>query len=583
MDSIVRQEVRVVKPAWFFHTAAVFLCGAFLSIIQPSVVSAQVSADAVVYVDRGVLAYDAKRYDEALKELAEALRLNPESVDALYYQGLVLVALKRPAEAVATLEKALKLRPGDVDVTFQLGALHFGQKEYGKAEPLFRQVYRAEPNRPNLGYYLGFMEYRKKNYRAAIKFFRATVPSDKNFAQLTRFYSGLAMSALGFPKEAKEEIEEALRLQPVSPLTTPAQRFGEVLESAAERERFFRGELRLGVYYDTNVPVVPSSSSDLVAQAIREGQPRRKSEGELWSLNISYTFLKTLDWEGTISHRFFQTYNNHLTEFNTQSHTPTFGILNRGSLPGALGGLPYFAGLQYTYDFITLGNTRFVQRWIVNPYFTLVEKAFPLVPVGAGIEIGNLTNIQFRFQVKDFFNDAKVIQPAPVGRSEVRDALSYMIGPTHFFLFDQGRHYLKLGYQYDSEDAVGKNWTYWGNRLLAGVQYTLPWWDIRFRYELDFHWRFHQNKHSLIPATATNTKKRRDRERVHFVSIAKDFSTDFARSFPFVGCDPGKSPHLHGGCRFTVSVDYLFDNNNSNLAPFDYDRHVVTTSLAWKF
>jgi len=553
----------VLKAIIVRSAIAAFLSVAFLLFIQPSAVSAQASADAVVYVDRAVLAYDAKRYDEALKELAEALRLNPEYVDALYYQGLVLVALKRPAEAVAALEKALKLRPGDVDVTFQLGALYFGQKEYEKAEPLLRQVYQSDPKRPNVGYYLGFMEYRKKEYREAVKFFRNTVPSDDNFGQLTRFYNGLAMSALGFPKEAKEEIEEALRLQPVSPLIAPAQRFGELLEKKAEEERRFHGEIRFGVFYDTNVNVVPNSSSDLVAETIRTDNPDTESPGELISINLSYTYLKTLDWEGTASYRLFQTFNNSLPDFNNQSHTPTIGIMNRGAISTPIGKLPYFAGLQTTYDFILLGNTRFVQRWIINPYFSLAENSW------------NLTNLQFRFQVKDFFNDADVIQADPVGNSEVRDALNYMIGPTHFFLFDQGRHFLKLGYQYDSENAVGKNWTYWGNRLLAGAQYTLPWWDLQYRFDLDFHWRHYKNFHSLLPAGAGFTIQRSDYERVIFTSLSKNF---VVKNF-----DPVSLYFNSKSLNFRVSIDYLYDLNKSNLAAFDYERHVVTTSIAWTF
>jgi len=512
-----------------------------LKIGYPSSASAQVPTEARVYVDRAVIAYEEKQFDEALKELQEALRIDPGSIDAYYYLGLVYVALNRISDAQAMLEKARQLRPTDVDVAFQLGVLYFNLEQYEKAEPILRQAHRAEPNRPNLGYYIGFIEYRKKNYREAIELLRASVPSDENFAQLARFYAGLAMSALGFPGEARAEIEEALRLQPVSPLTVPAQRFGEVLERAAERERFFRGELRLGVYYDTNVPVVPNSSSDVLAQALREQQKKRKSEGELASLNLSYTWFRTLDWEAIVSYRFLQTYNNHLTEFNAQSHTPTVGMSYRGAILD----MAYHTGLQYTYDFITLGNKRFTQRWIFNPYLTLAENPW------------NLTTLQFRYQVKDFFNDRKVV------RREVRDAKNYMTGPVHFLLFEQSRHYLKWGYQYDAELAEGENWRYWGNRLLTGGQYTLPWGNVRLRYDLDFHWRFHKRKHSLIPVTATSTKRRRDREPVHLVSVAKDF--------------------IFKSQNFTVSLDYLFDDNTSNLKPFDYNRHVVTTSLTWRF
>ena len=519
--------------------------------------------EVTVFIDRAVLAYEEKQYDGALKELQEALRLDPENTDALYYQGLVYIALDRNADAQASLEKARARRPEDPDVLFQLGVHYFNQQQFDRAEPLLRQVYKAQPRRPNIGFYLGSIEYRKKNYREAVDLFRATVPSDDDFAQLSRFYSGLAMANLGLAREARSEIEEAMRLQPASPLSTPAQRFGEVLQRASERERFFYGELKFGVYYDTNVPVVPNASGDIVAQTIRENQKRRKSEGELATLNLSYAWLRTLDWEGTIAYNFLQTYNNHLTEFNSQSHTPTLGLTyNRAFSPGiALLGMPYSTGLQFTYDFNSLGNKRFVQRWISNPYFTLQENSW------------NLTNLQFRLSAKDFFNDREVT------RAEVRDAMNYMAGLLHFFLFDQGRHNIRLGYQWDTDRAEGDNWDYWGHRLLVGAQYTLPWGDTRLRYDLDYHWRFHTHKNTLIPATATGTIRRRDNEPVHLFSIAKDFVVDFSKPFSLASCDATKDPK----CSFTLSLDYIFDDNNSNLKPFDYQRHVVTTSLAWHF
>jgi Tfp pilus assembly protein PilF len=522
--------------------ACIILLALFCTFLAASVAQSQAPTEAVVHIDRAVIAYDAKQYDEALNSLKEALRVDPQNVEALYYLGIVYLTLNRPAEGQAALEQALALRPGNADISFQLGVLYFNQQNYEKAEPLLRQVHRVEPDRQNLGYYLGFIEYRKKNYREAITFLQANKPSDDNFAQVARFYTGMAMTALGLPRQGQAEISEALRLQPVSPLTTPAQRFGEVLRTAAERERFFHGELRLGVFYDTNVPVVPTSSSDIVAQAINAEQRRRASEGELASVNLSYTWLKSLDWEGVVAYHFLQTYNNHLTEFNTQDHTPSITVAYRSSAAG----MPLIFGSQAAYDFITLGNSKFSQRGIVNPYVTLVENQ--------NNNFANSTTLQFRFQAKDFFNHH------PIAAEEVRDALNYMIGPTHFVLFDEGRHYIKLGYQYDFDDAKGNNWTYSGNRLVTGGQYTLPWWDVRLRYDLDFHWRSHKYNHSLIPATAPDTVKRKDREPVHLFSISKDFLNDF-----------------------TGSIEYLFDDNRSNLDPFTYKRHVVTTSLTWRF
>jgi hypothetical protein len=380
------------------------------------------------------------------------------------------------------------------------------------------------------------------------------------------------MSASGFPRQGQAAISEALRLQPVSPLTTPAQRLSESLETAAESDRLFNGALQFGVLYDTNVPAIPGGGSDVVSQAIRQSQPRRKSEGELAALNLIYKWLKSPDWpewEGTVSYRFYQNYYNHLTEFNTHIHTPAIAVAYGDSIQA----MPYSTGSFLAYEFTTLGNTRYSQRLIFNPFFTLVENQTN--------ELSNSTTLQFRFQAKDFFNDGNVIQPPPVGKSEVRDALDYMIGPLHLFRFgrDCSRppcHQINLGYQFDYEDAVGKNWTYAGHRALAGAQYTLPWWDIRLSYNLDFQWRIYKNKNSLIPVTAQGTVRRHDQEPVHIFSVSKDFVGDFLKSFPL--CSSQAT-----GCSLGASVDYLFDNNKSNLDPYTYKRHIITTSLTWRF
>jgi hypothetical protein len=215
------------------------------------------------------------------------------------------------------------------------------------------------------------------------------------------------------------------------------------------------------------------------------------------------------------------------------------------------------AGLQVTYDFISLGNAPFTQRGIVSPYLTLAANA------------ANLTTLQYTFQWKDFYGDDRVV------RREVRDANNYMVGLAHVLLFDGGRHFARLGYQYDAEFAEGDNWSYRGHRLVTGFQYSLPWWELRLRYDLDFHWRFYRNKNSLQPATATDTVKRRDREPVHQVAIARDFVPDFLKSFSFCGAN--------GSCSLGVALEYLYDRAKSNLAAYDYNRHVVTTSVAWRF
>lgn len=494
-------------------------------------------AEALVYLDRAVIAYEKQWYTDALKELQEALRLDPNHVDALYYLGLVSIALDRPADAQAALEKAHALDPTHVDVTFQLGVFFFNQQQYEQATPLLREAFREQPRYPNLGYYLGFIEYRQQHYRDAIEFLRATVPSDATFAQLTKFYMSLALTASGMPAEAKAEIEEAIRLQPVSPLIVPVQRFRELLEPAAKRARRFEGELRIGMFYDDNVAVVPNSGADVVAQDLRA--EKHKSEGELGSLRLAYTWLRTADWEATASYTFTQTWNNHLPDFNIQSHTGTVG----GTYRSTLNRMPFFTGVEVSNAFVSLDNPthKFVNVMSVQPFFSLAEKS------------SQLTSFFVRFQHKDFDSQG-------VPQEDVRDAKNYMVGLTHFIRFAEDRHLIRLGYQFDVDDAEGRNWSYQGHRATVGAQYTIQEWGVRLRYDFDVHWRFYRHANSLFPADRPNTVRRRDFEPRHLFSVAKDL--------PY---------------NVVASVDFLLDDNNSRLDVFDYDRRVVSFSLAWRF
>lgn len=499
--------------------------------------SAEAPTEAIVYTDRAIIAYEEQRYTDALEELQQALRLDPDNVDGLYYQGLASIALDRPADAQAALEKAHALSPTDTAVAFQLGVFYFNQQQFEKAEPLLREVYRAQPRHPNLGYYLGFIEYRQQHYREALGFLRANVSNDPTFEQLARFYIALALSALGSPGEARAEIEAAIRLQPVSPLVTPAQRFRELLEPSTVREQRFDGEVRVGFFYDDNVAVVPSASADVTAQVLRAR--KHKSEGEFGSLRLNYAWLRTADWEATASYTFLQTWNNHLTDFNVQSHTGSVAATHRSTLMQ----LPLFTGIEVADNFVSLDNptTKFVNVVSVQPFITLAEDS------------SHLTSLFFRFQYKDFNN--RGIPP-----EEVRDAKNYMTGFSHLIRFAEGQHFVRLGYQYDVDNADGRNWSYQGHRWLVGAQYSIQDWGVRLRYDFDAHWRLYRNRNSLLPTDRPNTVRRRDFEPRHLFSVAKDL--------PY---------------NLVASVDLLLDDNSSRIDVFDYDRRVVSVSLAWRF
>jgi len=544
-------------------------------------------AEADVFVAQAVVAYEEKRYDEALAALRQALELNPDNVDALYYTGLVRVALGRLDEAAEALEQARTRDPKDEAILFQLGVVYFSLGKYDQAQPLLEQVFDVKPQLESLGYYVGFMRYRKKDYQGALRAFRAGTSTDPNIQQLTRFYTGLALGILGLPERAAAEIEEALRLQPASPLTGPAERLREAVTTARQKERRFRVEARLGGFFDDNVAVIPNKGDDPLVLILRRratssaATTKHESPGWLGALRLDYTFLRTTlrdnPLEATATYSFFTTQNSDLPAFNIVNYLGGLGVTYRGTTGGALPvvrELPYQLSLQYVYDYLTLrtprcdGDCEFVQRHTVVPAVTLVENA------------NNLTALQLRYQHKEFSHDTNI------PREEKRDADNWMIGLLHILRFEGDKHLLKLGYQWDFDDTeasnrTGRNFSYFGNRVLAGGQYTPPWnwlpWDwlrkhlegVRLKYDFDVHLRNYLHKNTILPTTAPRTTARIDTEYTHIVG----FSLPLPNPLPKT---------LLEGSSFSLAGEYQRSDARSNLDVFDFTRNVVSVSLVWR-
>lgn len=504
-------------------------------LLTPLAAGAQ-TTEADVFVARAIVLLEEKSYQAALEELRRALALESDHIEALYYAGVVYMAAGRPELAVQVLERARTKSPTEVSIAFQLGLSLFAVNQYDRAEPLLEEVFRQEPTLDGLGYHVGFVRYRKKDYQGALRAFREGRASDPETQQLIRLYTGFSLAAQGLPAQAAAEVEQAMRLAPASPLTGPTERLRDAFVAAQQRERPFRAEVRVGFLVDNNVRVLPPSSNDPTAESVRHH--RKDSTGELSSLRLEYVWLRRDPWEATVSYSFFQTHYFALPSFDLLSHLGSTGVSYRGTLAK----LPYQAGLQYSYDYLELDNDEFLQRNSVTLSGTLIEG-----PV-------HLTSVQGRFQTKEYSAD-KHITPG-----EDRDAKNWMAGFTHLFRFGEERHLLKLGYQVDREDTHGRNFVYLGHRLLAGGQYTLPWWDVRLKYDYDVHFRKYRHANSTLPERNPGYRERRDDEQTHSFKIEVPLPRNV-----------------------TGLVEYQLSRARSNLPVYSFDREVLSLILSWQY
>jgi tetratricopeptide (TPR) repeat protein len=548
------------------------------------------TTEADVYVAQAILDFDEKKYQDALANLQEALKRESDHVEALYYMGVVHMALRRPDEAVKYLLRAQQKSPQDTSIAFQLGLAYFAQQQYDQAEPLFERVFKADPTIEGLGYYVGFIRYRKKDYRGALEAFRAGRTTDPQLQQLTRFYTGLSLAVLGLPAQASAEVEQALKLAPGSPLTGPAERLRETIKTAAQQGRRLSASVSLGFLYDDNVIVRPGpNGSEPLVPVLRD--KKFDSTAENANARFDYTWLRgpLFGWvpregdsfESSFGYSFFGTYDNDLPSFNVTDHMVNGTFTYKTAVPAPanffpLANMPAQFGLSYSWDMLYLDETEFLRRNTATLSGVIVEKdpGSADTLLDAIRNMGHLTQAFYRYQNKEFFES----NPLPID-DEFRDADNHTWGFLHLLRFAGDKHLVKVGYQFDWEDAQGRNYRYDGHRLLLGVQYTLslptgmrkgPFAssDLRLSYDVDVHLRDYYDKNSVLPSQNPGSKWRQDEELNHTVRA----------EVPFDG------PTILGEItRMSLAASYQNTVANSNIAVFNYTRNVYSLTLTWSY
>jgi Tfp pilus assembly protein PilF len=311
-------------------------------------------AEVEVFVARAVAAYEAGRYDEAEAALENALRIEPDHVEALYYSGVVHAARGNFEAAAKPLERAHRLAPDDGAVEFQLGAVYFQLRRDDEASPLLERTFARSPSLDRLGYFVGVLRYRKGDYAGALRALEQARSEDPEVRQLTEFYRGLALVRLGMPERAAAQVEEALKLSTVSPVTATAERLRQMALATRLRERRFGLQVQAGGFYDDNVAVSPELSDDPVVRELAEGDP--SSPGVMAALRADYTFLRRGSFDANATYSFYSNWNTDLPQFDLMQH---LGGLT-GNYRGTVRGTPYQAALQYSYDYLTLDEDEFV-------------------------------------------------------------------------------------------------------------------------------------------------------------------------------------------------------------------------------
>lgn len=95
--------------------------------------------------DRGLQLYREKRYDEAVAQFTEALKLRPDFAQAANNLGFVYYRQQRYAEAARWLENTLKIDPSRAVAHFNLGDAYFHAGDTARAKQAYRTYLALQP------------------------------------------------------------------------------------------------------------------------------------------------------------------------------------------------------------------------------------------------------------------------------------------------------------------------------------------------------------------------------------------------------------------------------------------------------
>ncbi|MNU96922.1 lipoprotein NlpI [compost metagenome] len=95
--------------------------------------------------DRGLQLYREKRYDEAVAQFTEALKLRPDFALAANNLGFVYYRQQRYAEAARWLENTLKIDPSRAVAYLNLGDAYFHVGDKAKAKQAYTTYLELQP------------------------------------------------------------------------------------------------------------------------------------------------------------------------------------------------------------------------------------------------------------------------------------------------------------------------------------------------------------------------------------------------------------------------------------------------------
>lgn len=181
---------------------------------EDALASMQTNALALNFL--GVCRLHEGETEAGLRNLQDAVRLDPNYVPARYNLAIAQMERGQADDAVANLRQVVSSSVAPADSHYQLGLAYMRVSAWGQAEDAFRRHLQANPNSTDTLNCLGIVAARKHEYPQAKHWLEQCIAADPRFATAYLNLASLENHQLGQKKEALAHYQAYLDLLPKS-------------------------------------------------------------------------------------------------------------------------------------------------------------------------------------------------------------------------------------------------------------------------------------------------------------------------------------------------------------------------------
>lgn len=161
----------------------------------------------------GQLLFEAKRYNEAVRQLEKSVRIDPDSASGQLWLGKAYGENGDLKRALSALRQASQLDPHEPEPLMWVGMFHYMDKNYSSAISAFKSALQRDSKLASIHYMLGEAYLQQDKYRQALPYFQEAVTLDTNSAQFCARL-GVCYILMDDKSKAENALRRALTIDP---------------------------------------------------------------------------------------------------------------------------------------------------------------------------------------------------------------------------------------------------------------------------------------------------------------------------------------------------------------------------------